>query len=58
MSRVLEQGYHFAAAVEMDVGGDGKRLFPRQIKNIVLTLLKKLYLPSLSSPSHSCRSNH
>lgn len=26
--RASEQGYHFAAAVEMEVGEDGKRLFP------------------------------
>lgn len=47
-----EQGYYFAAAVEMEVGEDGKRLFPSQIKNIVLTLVKKLHLPSLFPPPH------
>lgn len=27
--RVSEQGYHFAAAVEMEVGEDGKKAVPK-----------------------------
>lgn len=29
MCRVSKQGYHFAAAVEMEVGEDGKKAVPK-----------------------------